>query len=874
MSQRLFLLDGNALLHRAWHALPPLTSPKGVVVNALYGVLMAVLKVVDRESPDAFVACWDLEGPTFRHEAFAEYKAQREKKEDELYAQIPLIQEGLALMGVPSHMVPGFEADDVIGTLARRAEAAGWDVVVLTGDRDLLQLVSDRISVRLFRKGISETDEVTPATIQTQFGLTPEQIIEYKILRGDASDNIPGVKGIGEKGAKELLATYGTVQGAVEAAQDASSSMSARQRSALLEGRGDLEGLRSLVTIRTDVPVDYVLAPMALDRTNEAFLTFLREYGFKTLLTKSDSKSSRPTKPATMASAEADVQMDLHPVVSEAPTLAQVLEWVDEHTSPLAVLFTPSGGTIPADLWLCSADQQVLHVLPDAWKDREALLASLRDRLEQGWFHDAKRTMHALAQEGLLLTSVGFDCQIAAYVLEANAGEQSLEDLAMRYANRDGLIGAEAVAFIHELSRMLQGRLREAGLEALYARFEQPLIPVLFRMEQHGIRLDGGYLGALSTDFMKEQRRLERTMEEMAGEVFNPASPQQLSRVLFEILKLPSTGIKRGKNGFSTAADALEKLRGQHPIIEAVEGYREVSKLLSTYIHPLPGLVDRHQRIHTTFHQALASTGRLSSTDPNLQNIPIRTELGRKIRKAFVSEPGTVLVACDYAQIDLRVAAALSQDQALIQAFVDGEDIHKTTAAAMWQVALDEVTPDQRRAAKAVNFGVLYGQGAFGLSEVAGVSFAEAKEFIQRYFTVYHRLRDYLDEIKESARAKGYAETFFGRRRAIPELFSGMPAVRSGGERMAMNMPIQGTTADLLKLAMIAIDEQLPTWSTSAKMILQVHDELLFEVEAGEVAHLVPKLRRCMETIVELGVPLKVEAKQGTNWEEMSEIKR
>ncbi len=877
MSKRLFLLDGNALLHRAWHALPPLTSPKGVVVNALYGVLMAVIKVVEQESPDAFIACWDLEGPTFRHEAFEAYKAQREQKEDELYAQIPLIQDGLALMGVPSCSAIGFEADDAIGTLARRAEMAGWEVVILTGDRDLLQLVSPHTAVRLFRKGISDTEEVTEATIEPLFGLTPTQIIEYKILRGDASDNIPGVKGIGEKGAKELLEKYKDVEGIMRAAHDASSDLTNRQRTALLAGETELAGLRSLVTIRTDVPLDIKIAPMVLDRANESFLSFLREYGFKTLLpreggTATPLRARRPTAP--VSTRESDGQIALQPVTEEAASADAVQVWLAAHPGELACMVTAGGGMVPADLWLCATGQRVLHVMGDAWKNRRLLLSALEKRATDLVFHEAKHAMHALAKEGLILEQVMLDTHIGAYLLEANLAEQTLDDLSMRYANANGLIGAEAVAFVSEISQFLRKRLQEEGLEALYQRFEQPLIPVLFRMEETGIRLDSEYLSKLSTDFAKEQRRLERDMEGMAGEVFNPASPSQLGRILFEVLKLPTTGIKRGKSGYSTAADALEKLRGQHPMIEAVESYREVSKLLSTYINPLPSLTDGKQRIHTTFHQALASTGRLSSTDPNLQNIPIRTELGRKIRKAFITEPGYMLVSCDYAQIDLRVAAALAKDEALLKVFTQDEDIHRSTAAAMWQIPLDEVTTDQRRAAKAVNFGVLYGQGAFGLSEAAGVSFSEAKEFIQRYFLVYHRLQEYLNEIKEVARTQGYVETFFGRRRPIPELFSGMPAVRAGGERMAINMPIQGTTADILKLAMIAVDRELPTWSTSAKMLLQVHDELVFEMPEDEVQTLIPRIRACMETAVDLGVPLKVEAKAGKNWEEMSEIKR
>lgn len=879
---RLFILDANALLHRAWHALPPLTSPDGMIVNCVYGILMATLTLIKREKPDAFVACWDTPEPTFRHEAFTAYKAQREKQADELYAQIPLAQEGLRLLGIPSLEQPGFEADDLIGTLATEAKKEGWSVTILTGDRDLLQMIGPDVTIQFFRKGITQMDTVTQDNIHELFGLTPAQVIDYKIMRGDSSDNIPGIKGIGEKGAKELIDRYGVIDSIMKAAKDSSTEMTNRQRTSLLEGEKDLEQWRSLVTICCDAPLPWKLAPTILAPRDEAFISFLKQYGFKTLLPKGAESATEKTATSSKKAmpSSALLQATSHPIVSlsepkitEGKTGDELKRWLDSHMGAVSVAVSASSGMMFApEIWLGS-ERESLHLGADIWREStftKQCAALLQARSKDLIFHAAKDTFHVLAKHGLVLHDLGFDTQIAAYLVESNRAEPSLEDLCRQYLNFEGeLTQTLTTAALLALQTVLASELKEKNLDTVLTRFELPLIPVLFEMETEGIKIDLTFLAKLDHEFAGEVRRIEKEMHDAAGRIFNVASPGQLAQVLFQDLKLSSEGIKKGKTGFSTAASELEKLRGQHPIVELIESYREVAKLLSTYVQPLPKLADASDRVHTTFHQALASTGRLSSTDPNLQNIPIRTEYGRRIRSAFVAPKGRVLLSCDYAQIELRIAAALSKDEALAQAFLDGQDIHKTTAAAMWNIPLEQVTTDQRRAAKAVNFGVLYGQGAFGLSAAAGVSHAEAKEFIARYFSVYGELRHYLDGIKAFARTNGYVETRYGRRRPMPEMVSPMPMIRAQAERMAINMPIQGTAADILKLAMIRIGEELPKFSDTARVVLQVHDELVFEVDEREVDELIPKIKQVMQNVGDLDVPLLVEAKYGKSWGDM-----
>lgn len=887
-SPRLYLLDANALLHRAFHALPPLTNPDGMVVNAVYGFMMATLKLIKQDKPDAFIACWDTAAATFRHEAFEAYKAQREEKGPELYDQIPLIQEGLTALSIPSLFLDGYEADDVIGTMAMRAKKAGWEVTIVTGDKDAYQLIQPGISVLAFKKGVSEMVRIDEKALFALFQLTPAQFLEYKILRGDPSDNIPGVKGIGEKGAAELLQTYGTLERIMMAAHDPQSSLSAGMRKKLLEGAPVLEPTRMLVTIRTDVPIEWVVASQVFDVKAPVFLEFLERMGFYSLLgdgnqiekrREGSSKKEEKTGESGSQNAQREkpifkqetVTRETWSVWEKALTAA---EWIA--IGELGVVSQPA--LDDSDGLLCVFEGTSLRIPRSVLLHAETRVSMqhlLQKKADKLVMCGAKELLHRWKKEFEWdLPRIGMDIQLAAYVLDATLGEATVEEILSHFSEEKeaSLEKRDQIEWILPLRERLSERLKGEDRKEILDRFELPLIPVLFEMERTGIMIDTAYLRALEKTFQAARQTIHREMEQAVGEAFNPASPAQLAHILFETLKLPTEGIKRGKTGFSTASAELEKLRGKHPIIEWIEEHREISKLLSTYIETLPTQVDAHQRVHTTFHQAGTTTGRLSSSDPNLQNIPIRTELGRQIRRAFVARPGCVLLSCDYAQIELRLAAAMAKDERMIQAFAQGEDIHKTTAAAMWHVSLDEVTADQRRAAKAVNFGVLYGQGAFGLSAAAGVTFAEAKEFIERYFSYYQRLKAYLEETRQFARKNGYVMTLFGRRRPIPELLSPVAQVRAQAERMAINMPIQGTEADILKLAMIDLAKRLPEWSSDTRMILQVHDELVFEVPETEVAGVAAHIRVAMQTMVDVGVPLLVEAKVGKNWEEMKKI--
>lgn len=898
-SRRLFILDANALLHRAWHALPPLTNPEGQVVNAVYGVMMIVMKLLENEMPEAMVACWDTEAATFRHEAYKEYKAHREEQPDELYAQIPLIQQGLATLGVDSLELDGYEADDLLGTIAVRAQAEGWEVVIVTGDKDAFQLIRPGISVMTFKKGVSDTLVYDEAELKARFGLTPTQFLEYKAMRGDPSDNIPGVKGIGEKGATDLLQRFGSLEGILRAAHDEASELSRSTREKLLAAEAEIPAIISLVSIVTDAPI--VWLPHLLERDQDGLRKFLRSMGFKTLLGKMGMSGAKSEKTeenkeggseAELSKKEAKHSSVIHEgstlkscVVKRLETVEEAMRVVHEIGKEKELLVHVARG-VQGSLFGEAIESLILGVpgetgklfeLPSAFLRKEKTIhqaiQGLFDGSGIGFFsHDTKLQVRGLHLMGFELERWGFDLMLAAYLLGAGERNHDLPSLAERFlqvnlsADAAPVKQAECVLSLLEPVRT---RLQAEGLETVLARFELPLVPVLARMEEVGIKIDRVYLQTLSKEFTEDKARLEKEMIEMAGRAFNPASPSQLADVLFTDLALPTKGIKKGKTGYSTAAPELEKLRGQHAIIEKIEDYREVSKLLSTYVDVIPLLADQEGRVHTTYNQAVAATGRLSSTDPNLQNIPIRTEAGRRIRRAFVASKGMVLVSCDYSQIELRLAAALSKDPVMTEAFVHGEDIHQATAARIWGVSLKEVTKDQRRAAKAINFGILYGQGAHGLAGVAGISYAEAKKFIEKYFEVYAQFRAYIEETKALARKLGYVETLFGRKRPMPEILSSIPMLRAQAERMAVNMPLQGTAADLMKLAMIEIDKKLPMVCKDAKMLLQVHDEVVLEVPEQEAERVAQFVKETMENVEKMGVPIVVETKTGLNWEEM-----
>lgn len=869
----LYLLDANSLLHRAWHALPPLTSPDGTVVNAVFGVLNVVIKLVQEQKPDAFVAAWDTEAPTFRHEAYEEYKATREEKPDELYAQIPLIQEGLELLGIPSLELDGYEADDIIGTLAKQQAKKGWHVVIVTGDRDLLQLIDPNIEVMAFKRGVTNTVLYDAKEVDAQYGLTIDQFLEYKAMRGDPSDNIPGIKGIGEKTATSLLQKYKNLKSIFNAAHDDSSELKPSVRKKLLEAEDDMDDILDLVRIHTDVPIKHAPEKGALGvKDSEAMRAFLKRMDFHSLLRRLELKSAKKAVKKTKQT-RSEIKTEKEGLLAlkrlgKEKRLTIYISGADQNTlfgSSLDALALGSGTSVSIFTGECLLSKPFKAELQKLFSNPSV------DKIT----HEAKLVMKALAGLGLEVREWQFDTMLAAYLVGAGERNHDLYQVAETFSGKridaDSPLAEKAEA-INLAAAALEKRLKDDDLLSILNDFELPLIPILYDMEEIGIKIDIPFLNKLSQALTKKKERLEKRMIKLAGREFNPASPIQLAEVLFEDLKLPKKGIKKGKTGYSTAASELAKLHGHHEIIENIEEYRELSKLLSTYIDVLPGLADKSKRIHTTYQQAVASTGRLSSTNPNLQNIPIRTEAGREIRKAFISERGFALLACDYSQIELRIAAALSKDKAMVQAFVDGKDIHTETAASIWGVSAEEVTKEQRRVAKAINFGILFGQGPVGLSQTAGISFSEAKEFIQAYFDTYPSLQTYLEETKAFAKKHGYSETYFGRRRSIPEISSRLPQVRAQGERMAINMPIQGTEADIIKLAMIEIQKQLGGISKKSRLLLQVHDELLFEVPTKEVEQVSRFAKEVMESVCKLDVPIIVETKQGKNWQEMKPL--
>ncbi len=872
--KKFIILDGNALLHRAWHAIPPLTTKDGLVVNAAYGFTNVVEKMLNAYKPDYMAVAWDLPGGTFRNAEYEPYKATREKKADELYAQIPIIQGIMAAYGIPSFSVKGFEADDILGTVAKmNEEAGGIETLIVTGDLDSLQLVSPKTKVVFFIKGLSEVKIYDETAIKERYNLTPAQLIDLKTLLGDTSDNLPGVAGIGAKGAAELLAAYGSVNGLLEAMQ--AGSLPEKFAKKLKGQEKTIELMRRLVTIVRDVPLkEFDLEQTVTSRPDaEKLLGLFKTYEFKQLIKKYEAKGAEVSTPSNSPLAVGGRRSKGESELREVTSLAQieskrVVVIVDVKATDLF------GGGIAR--MVVSDDAAVYSVNEPQVSDLEALKQFVQT-CKVVVIHDLKAMMHALARAGLdaetmFASAEIVDTLLAAYLISSNVRDFSFEEVVQDHlglAITSTTSGGERVALMFKLADKLVARLQTDGMAALYRDIEAPLVPVLFKMERDGVLIDKQKLIELSGDFAKTLESLTKKIYKLVGKEFNINSPSQLADILFLDLGLPTKGIKKTKTGYSTAAPELEKLADESPIIAMIEEYREVAKLKSTYADSLPLLIAEDGRIHTTFSQTVAATGRLSSLNPNVQNIPIRSELGLEIRKAFMAERGKVLLSADYSQIELRLAAHMAKDESFIRAFKDGVDVHKRTAAEVWEVAEDKVTKDQRAAAKAINFSILYGVGARSLGRATGLGYSEAKEFIERYFEVHPAIRDYMDSMKLKARTDGYVETLFGRRRYLPDATSGMPQLVAGAERMAVNMPIQGTQADILKIAMIKIANWLKTAKLDAKMLLQVHDELVFEVATDDVPALEKKVRELMGSVIDLAVPLVVDVGSAKRWGEI-----
>ena len=861
---KLMILDGNSVINRAYYGVHPLTTRDGMYTNAIFGFLNILERVRREERPEALCVAFDLHGPTFRHLKYEAYKANRHGMPEELAAQMPVMKVVLRAMNIPIYECQGWEADDVIGTVSRLCADADWDCVILTGDRDSLQLVNDRVTVKLVRTQGGQTRSVNydPATFEAEYGLEPIRLIDLKALMGDSSDNIPGVAGVGPKTATELLHRFGTLDGIYENLTP--QNMKGKLYEKLVNGREMAYLSYELATIRCDAPLCFEFSPeknlVCEPKRRELYDLFTR-LEFQKLIDQYGLRSAAFETPETDAAEPHEAKCD----VVTAETADEALALLDG--APVAVAASPELDTVA----VCRDAAVTLLKRERLGLDHAYVLERLFDRAVPKTAHDVKPLVRRLLAAGIDADGFVFDTALAAYLLDATRGKYELPQLAQDYLHTppaqeddpDAQLAAQAVC-VQRLQRVLSEKLEAEGMTALLRELELPLCRVLAHMEHDGVPVDRAALEDFSAMLSERIAACERLIYGYSGEPFNIQSPRQLGVVLFEKLGLPP--VKKTKSGYSTNAEVLEKLRDRHPIIQAVMDYRMLTKLQSTYAEGLQKEIAPDGRIHTTFQNTVTATGRLSSTEPNLQNIPVRTELGSEIRKMFVPRPGWVLVDADYSQIELRVLAHIADDRAMQEAFRSGEDFHRLTASRVFHVPPEDVTPLMRRQAKAVNFGIVYGISEFSLAQDIGVSRREAKEYIERYLTQYPGVRDYMKKIVETARTQGYVSTLFGRRRMIPEIRSTNFNIRSGAERIALNTPVQGTAADIMKLAMVRVFRALETNGLRARLLLQVHDELIVECppeEAGRVRAIVADE---MEHAATLAVPLVAEAKSGESW--------
>ncbi|MGM9638172.1 MAG: DNA polymerase I [Butyricicoccaceae bacterium] len=868
---KLMAIDGNSLINRAFYGVRPLSTRDGVPTNALYGFLNMYYKLLGDLSPDAVCVCFDLKAKTFRHRMYEGYKAQRKPMPEDLAAQIPLLKECLDDMGVPRLELEGFEADDLLGTLARQCRENGDACVIVTGDRDSLQFIAQGAQVALVttKMGQTQTEIFDAQRFAEQYsGLTADRIVDLKALMGDKSDNIPGVPGIGEKGAMDLLVRYGSLEGVYEHLDD--EGLKPAMRKKLAEGRDSAFLSYDLAKGVTDVPIGRSaedLRPGAGDPG--AFYDFLNRMELRSLIKRLG------LEPPASGKVQAAVETQSGTAVTDGGALRSLLA-SGQVVCALNDGLTAGAFVVDGRLWLAEAGR----VGETAWQ------AALEDLLGGGGYiaHDAKPLALACWQRGITPAAPVFDTAVAAYLLSPTSSDFSLETCALTaldYALASGegedgqmTLGLEENAGLRQLGRRAQAtdalyrlyreQLAQNGMTELNRDIELPLIPILAEMQHLGMELDTGRLRAFGDSLTAEIAGLEEKIYAAAGETFNISSPRQLGSVLFEKLGLPAR--KKTKTGYSTDADTLEKLREVHPIIDMILEYRKLTKLKSTYVEGLLKAVGPDGRVHSSFNQTVTATGRLSSTDPNMQNIPVREAVGAEIRKCFVPQEGWVFVDADYSQIELRVLAHIAGDADMQAAFASGEDIHTVTAAQVFGVPVDQVTPQMRSRAKAVNFGIVYGISAFSLSEDIGVFPKQAQQYMDAYLEKYHGVRDYMERIKQQAREDGFVTSAYGRRRWIPELKASNFNVRAFGERVALNTPIQGTAADIIKLAMIRVSAALRAAGMQARLILQVHDELILECPAEEREAAAALLVREMEQAASLSVPMRADVSWGRTW--------
>ena len=897
----LILFDGNALVHRAFHALPPLTINKtGEMVNAVQGFASTLLKLLRENKPDYWAIAFDRHAPTFRHQLFEGYKAQRPKTPDELVSQIQRVHQLAEAFNLPVFEMDGYEADDIIGTLSKQAAAKDIDTLIVTGDNDMLQVVKPGIKVMTPSRGFADIVVYDEPAVQEKYSLSPVQLISYKALVGDASDNIPGVKGIGDKTAVKLLQQFTDLDGIYSHVDEVQPD---KLRSLLQAAKEQALQNRELATIVTDVPIPFNMdscTVSAYDRNKVVEL--FRELGFSSMLSRLPEEIGVE---AAASPRQADSKAN-YQIINTAEALDNLILRL-QYAGTFAISVVHSGYDPMADSLVgiaISPAEGESYYMPVGHRTlshleqlpMDKVLSTLKPLLEQGKYakiaYDGKFDMILLQQHGIKVRNIAFDTLIAAYLL----GEKSLKLQSLAF-NRLGLeisslsditgTGAKQVSTAYaaieqvgdlactdaditfRLSEALEKELRSEELWSLFNDVEMPLVPLLAEMEMNGVLLDIGLLRELSASLGAEMLRLEKDIYNAVGHQFNINSPQQLSQVLYGELKLAAG--RKTKSGYSTDASTLEELKGVHPVIEHILQYRQVSKLKSTYTDALPQLVNpKTGRVHTNFDQTGTTTGRLSSSEPNLQNIPVRSETGGRIRQSIIARQGWLLLSADYSQIDLRALAHLSQDAELIDTFLRDEDVHTHTASEVFGVPDAEVTPKMRRAAKTINFGVIYGMSGYGLQQATDLTREEAELFITTYFNRYQGVKAYIENTKRQAAALGYVQTVLGRRRYIPEIKSTNRVAREAAERMAINMPVQGTSADIIKIAMVNLHREMQKRSLKTMMTLQVHDELVFEVPPEEIEIMKHLCEEIMPNAIKLVVPLKIDIKTGKNWGEMS----
>ena len=849
---KLMILDGNSIVNRAFFGIRQLNAPDGTPTNAVYGFLAILQRLLDEQKPDAVCVSFDLKAPTFRHKAYEGYKAQRKGMPEELAVQMPILKEVLDDMGIRRYELEGYEADDILGTAASICEKEGWECVIVTGDKDSLQLVSEGTTVCNVKSRMGQTETIlyTPETFAQEYGFGPKGMVDLKALMGDSSDNIPGVPGVGEKTALDLVRKYGSVDEIYANLDTIDIRDSLRKK--LAAGEESARSSYWLATIFREVPIPFRPEENLWNRNYRPELyDLMKRLGFQKYIEK---WGLAPTEESVQA---AQAEKLPHVSVRGDAELAQLMTVLSEK-KPIAV-HTADG--LEA-LEVCDGKAVFELSWSECGEDYNGLLRGIFAADQPKYAHHVKELMNLLLAEGLPIDSFAFDTALAAYLLDATGGDYSLERISARYLGEERG-GAEA---IWRLVPALEEKLDEYHMRTLYETAELPLCRVLADMEQEGFLVDRRALYAFGESLNADIARLQQSIWSHAGREFNIQSPKQLGEVLFEELMLPSG--KKTKTGWSTNADVLEKLRGKHPIVDEVLEYRMLTKLKSTYADGLLKVISEDGRIHTSFQMTVTDTGRLSSREPNLQNIPIRKKLGAQIRGMFVASPGKVLVDADYSQIELRLLAHISDDKTMQEAFLSGEDFHAVTASQVFETPLAEVSPALRSRAKAVNFGIVYGISAFSLAQDIGVWPNEAKAYMEAYLSKYHGVRDYMEHIKEQAKADGYVTTLYGRRREMPELKSSNFNVRSFGERVALNMPIQGTAADIIKLAMVHVYERLKAEGLEAKLLLQVHDELIVECPEAEAEKVSALLKEEMENAAHLAVPLTAEVHSGHSWAE------